>query len=231
MLRCEPRNGKRRKIERVVETKVKESVQESELTINRNKMRSTLNATKSSGGVNTSPTNLMKMTNSEPKDKNEDKNLSKEVTSTIEYSGYLGGAIKLSNNNLFDLDSLMEVAKKIMDDSSLIKWLDLSYNNFASLQSVEALPLDLEVLYLHGNNISEVKEITRLSKFKNLRSLTLHGNPLDEVRNYRYHILALLPSLKILDFAAVTKKDVDTANTFNLLYLKKPTPVKKKQHE
>lgn len=205
MARIEPRSGTRKKIQKVVEVKVSEVVHDSELAITRGKTRTMNNTT------NKSPvTSPVKNSDAKKHDAEEDK-----------YSGYLGGALKLSNNSLSKLDGLVETCKKFMETPENIRWIDLSFNNFTTLESIENLNLDLDVLYLHGNVIEDIKEVKRLSKFKNLRSLTLHGNPVDEIKNYRYHIIALIPSLKSLDFAAVTKKDLDTAMTFQNIFLKK----------
>jgi hypothetical protein len=219
MIRTEPRSGTRKKIKKIVEVKQSEVVHDSELTINRGKTK--LNSTNKSTVAGSTLTNTINLAGDSKDKKNDDKVVT-PVSDTVErYTGYLGGAIKLSNNNLTSLADFMDVTKKIMETPESVKWLDLSFNNFYSLDSIQALPLDLEVLYLHGNDIGEIKEIAKLSKFKNLRSLTLHGNPMDEVRNYRYHILALIPSLKSLDFAAVTRQDADTAVTFSSLFLKR----------
>jgi len=38
---------------------------------------------------------------------------------------------------------------------------------------------DLQILYLHGNAISDMKEVEKLTMLKNLKKLSLHGNPLE----------------------------------------------------
>jgi len=36
----------------------------------------------------------------------------------------------------------------------------------------------LQILYLHGNAIKDIKEVDKLAKLKSLRKLALHGNSL-----------------------------------------------------
>ena len=75
------------------------------------------------------------------------------------------------------------------------------------LQCVLEYP-NLKVLYLHGNGIEKISELDKLSGLKNLRTLTVHGNPIeDEFSGYRHYIIARLPQLKNLDFSAITKQD------------------------
>ncbi len=219
MLKTEPRTGQRNKIRKEKEVKVSEVVHDSELKINRGKEKvsSPTKASASAFGA-TSTSNVAKSIENDKKKLEE-----KKIGSTEEetkYTGYLGPAIKLCNNNLSTMEGFSETCQKLMENPDSIRWLDLSFNNFENVDTICALPLELEVLYLHGNAIGDIKEVAKLAKFKHLRSLTLHGNPMDEVKNYRYHVLALIPSLKSLDFAAVTKKDADTALTFQSLFLK-----------
>jgi hypothetical protein len=41
------------------------------------------------------------------------------------------------------------------------------------------------VLYLHANRIEKVSEIRALATLPKLVKLTLHGNPVEEKKNYR----------------------------------------------
>jgi len=38
----------------------------------------------------------------------------------------------------------------------------------------------LQILYYHGNDVSELKEVDTLSRIKTLIKLSLHGNPIDQ---------------------------------------------------
>jgi Leucine-rich repeat (LRR) protein len=39
---------------------------------------------------------------------------------------------------------------------------------------------NLEILYLHANHITNVKEVDKLGNFKKLKKLTLHGNEIEK---------------------------------------------------
>ena len=39
---------------------------------------------------------------------------------------------------------------------------------------------NLEILYLHGNSIADIKEVDKLAGLRNLRKLTLHGNGIEK---------------------------------------------------
>ena len=39
---------------------------------------------------------------------------------------------------------------------------------------------NLEILYLHGNSISNIKEVDKLANLSGLRKLTLHGNEIEK---------------------------------------------------
>lgn len=94
------------------------------------------------------------------------------------------------------------------------------------------MPQGLEVLYLHGNDISDINEVTKLTQLPKLKMLTLHGSPLVQSKNYRFHILSILPILKSLDFSAVTAQDRETSKHFKSMFIdplvRKQTSPKKK---
>ena len=72
------------------------------------------------------------------------------------------------------------------------------------------------MLYLHGNSIDKISEIEKLSNLPHLRTLTLHGNPIEEdVSGYRQLVISKLPQLKKFDFSAVTKQDRASAQTWD----------------
>ena len=69
----------------------------------------------------------------------------------------------------------------------------------------------LKMIYLHGNKIKRFSDLKHLTPLKNLYSITLHGNPIENVPNYRSNIISMFPDLKSLDFAKVTEDEKDTA--------------------
>lgn len=69
----------------------------------------------------------------------------------------------------------------------------------------------LQVLYLHSNKILKLGQVARLARLPQLGKLTLHGNPVAQVPTYRRAVPHLLPHLRSLDFAPITKVDRDSA--------------------
>ena len=73
------------------------------------------------------------------------------------------------------------------------------------------------MLYLHGNNIGSLSQVNKLSALSMLRTLTLHGNPIEVEPGYKQHVLSALPNLQTLDFSGITKSDKATAGTWEKL--------------
>ena len=57
-----------------------------------------------------------------------------------------------------------------------------------------------------------MREFFKLTKLEYLRSLTVHGNPIDRIDGFRLILIAVFPSLKKLDTVMITKKEVDNSN-------------------
>lgn len=135
-----------------------------------------------------------------------------------QYTKYLGSFLKLDNNQITSLQPLLQVLPQVMETPTHLTFLDLSFNHIAHLDV--QWPDTLETLYLHSNSIADMKQVAKLSPLK-LRTLTLHGNPIQQnIKNYRFHVLCLVPQLKSLDFSTVTPQDRDTAKTFKTIFLK-----------
>lgn len=69
----------------------------------------------------------------------------------------------------------------------------------------------LKSLYLHANKIGDLKEVDKLKSLKHLTTLTLHGNPIENLPIFRHYILSKLPQLKHLNFSGISKSDRQTA--------------------
>ena len=76
-----------------------------------------------------------------------------------------------------------------------------------SLQAVAQFP-SLKCFYFHKNMVSDMTEAQKLVPLKQLKYLTLHGNPIEITVPYlRSYILCLLPGLRSLNCTPVTKGD------------------------
>ncbi|XP_073525638.1 leucine-rich repeat-containing protein 51 [Phyllobates terribilis] len=139
-------------------------------------------------------------------------------------------ALRLNNNTLTDLHGFGEIAEKLLSDPSQLCWIDLSFNDLPSIDPVLTSYRHLSVLNLHGNSIGDLSEVDKLAALPELKSLTLHGNPIESEKSYRSYILSLLPNLKTLDFSAVTKQDRVTADAWRRMN-PKPRRVKRSKKE
>ncbi|CAH1777894.1 unnamed protein product [Owenia fusiformis] len=122
--------------------------------------------------------------------------------------------LKLNNNLLQDLGGLTDQVEKLVEDPSEISWIDLSFNELTTIDQALCKYPKLRILYLHGNGISNIREVEKLAKIPTLRKLSLHGNPIENTPGYRNFILTHLTGLQEFDFSAVTKADRATANTW-----------------
>jgi len=59
---------------------------------------------------------------------------------------------------------------------------------------------------------------------KNLKSLTVHGNPVVWIPNFRYYFIAMFPNLKKLDTVLITKKERDNTRVWTDTFGKKKYP-------
>ncbi|XP_076679605.1 leucine-rich repeat-containing protein 51 isoform X2 [Andrena cerasifolii] len=116
---------------------------------------------------------------------------------------FVTSSLWLSNNSLTSMDGLENLAQKILDDPAYLSWLDLSFNEIGRIGDDILKFLNLKILYLHGNNISNINDVTKLKTLHKLKSLTLHGNPVENLPYYRGYIVHVLPQLVMLDFSAV----------------------------
>jgi hypothetical protein len=65
----------------------------------------------------------------------------------------------------------------------------------------------LNCFYMHGNSISEKTEVDKLTNLKELRTLTLHGNPVQKQPNFYEYVLVKLPTLRNFNFSAISKSE------------------------
>jgi len=70
-----------------------------------------------------------------------------------------------------------------------------------------------------------MNELRKLESITKLKTLTIHGNPLDQLPNFRIYILGILPNLKRLDTVLVTYKEKDNAAVWRFTFNKRRLPV------
>jgi len=87
-------------------------------------------------------------------------------------------------------------------------WIDLSYNYLLTIDEEILKFPNLQNLYLQYNYIKDLGEVRKLQKLRNLKSVNLFGNPIEQVPGYRLWILGALyednDTLKKLDQVVVT---------------------------
>ncbi|XP_069327134.1 leucine-rich repeat-containing protein 51 isoform X4 [Eulemur rufifrons] len=91
----------------------------------------------------------------------------------------------LNNNVLNDLKDFSQVVSQLLEYPQNLAWIDLSFNDLTSIDPVLTTFFNLSVIYLHGNSIHRLGEVNKLAVLPRLRSLTLHGNPMEEEKGYR----------------------------------------------
>ena len=121
----------------------------------------------------------------------------------------------LQNNELRTLLDMANVLEAVMWNSQRLLWLDLSYNYLTDIEDEILNFPELKTLYLHGNYISNLEHTRKLQRFYDLQSLTLYGNPLEQIKNYRLYVLGVMyanenQNLRRLDQVLVTNREYDT---------------------
>lgn len=127
-------------------------------------------------------------------------------------------AIRLSNNRIKNISNLIQHLEPVVESPVDVNWIDLSFNSITEIPEDVSCLEHLSVLYLHANGISRLDEIDKLAKLPHLKTLTLHGNPLENIKGYRQYALSVLPNLRQLDFCAVTKQDRRVAASWKTVH-------------
>ncbi|XP_011502064.1 PREDICTED: leucine-rich repeat-containing protein 51-like [Ceratosolen solmsi marchali] len=127
----------------------------------------------------------------------------RKLPEKTENNRFLTSSMWLSNNSLTTLSRLGDLANKFLEKPSDLRWLDLAYNKICGVDEDLLKFQNLTILYLHGNEICDIKCILKLRDLRNLRTLTLHGNPIERMPSYRRYVIAILPQISNLDFSSV----------------------------
>ncbi|KFQ17902.1 Leucine-rich repeat-containing protein 48, partial [Merops nubicus] len=143
----------------------------------------------------------------------------------------------LQVDNLWQLENLTKlqldnnIIEKIEGLESLVHlvWLDLSFNNIEVIEGLDTLVKlqdlslynnriskiehmdtlqELQILSIGKNNLASLEDMIYLRKLKNLRTLSLTGNPLCQDEQYPLFVVASLPDLMYLDFELVSDTTV-----------------------
>ena len=95
--------------------------------------------------------------------------------------------------------SLEMALSHVVADLSMIRWIDLSFNNIRVFgDCFKCLPA-LQVLNLQANRISDLKQVKKLGELPKLKKLSLFGNPIEEKKHYRSYVITVCPLVGQLD--------------------------------
>ena len=113
--------------------------------------------------------------------------------------------LDLTDNHLTDLGGfpVLNRLRVLLAAGNII--ISINDNSLA-----DKLP-HLNSLSLINNRISKFSDIKALSYFKELNNLALLGNSIRDLENYRYFVIWLIPSLKVLDFKKVKQREIEEA--------------------
>ncbi|XP_065337892.1 dynein regulatory complex subunit 3-like [Cloeon dipterum] len=111
--------------------------------------------------------------------------------------------------NLHDLNLSFNKISKIDNLHMLVKLerLMLHSNRIGVLENMDKLQ-NLQLLTVSKNCIESIENIIYLRKLKNLRVLSLDGNPICSEENFMEHILVFLPNLRYYEYNLILKRDI-----------------------
>ncbi|KAB0791140.1 hypothetical protein PPYR_02988 [Photinus pyralis] len=117
---------------------------------------------------------------------------------------YLTRAVWLNNNKLPNIRHMDALINSALEDPSKLGWIDFSFNYITEIDECILKFPNLSIVYFHGNLIKNVDEVFRLRPLRQLRTVTFHGNPISETRDYRHYVITYLPQVQNLDFSPIT---------------------------
>ena len=112
--------------------------------------------------------------------------------------------INLSDNSISEINYLPQLKR--------LKTLMLINNRISKIENDFAINCPfLTNLVLTNNKISDFKQIDNIASCKSLEKLYLVDNVVTKMKNYRLYVIYKIPTLRILDFQRVTKKEREEA--------------------
>lgn len=158
------------------------------------------------------------------------------------------GVLRVNNNELSAWTECLPTLTLLLWQPALnLNWIDLSHNKLTTIDPCLVGMTNLQVLYLHGNCITEFSQVPKLAALSKLTKLSLHGNELittdadtkrksvarlEDTPFYRSRLVHTLQgtNLKQLDFSAVTPRDRQYAAIWYQNHSKRTYP-KRSQNE
>ena len=137
---------------------------------------------------------------------------------TLDLSGNCFRVMENLHNcvNLVSLDlscNRISSTARLNERCGNLTYLNLARNSLSSTEGLDKL-YSLEVLDISGNLISSYSEVARLGALPCLEGLSLRDNPISYDKEYRLGVLReCSPSLRMLDGAEWTKKEMDKAGS------------------
>ena len=112
--------------------------------------------------------------------------------------------INLTDNSISEINYLPQ--------SKRLKTLMLINNRISKIENDFAINCPfLTNLVLTNNKISDFQQIDNIASCKSLQKLYLVDNVVTKMKNYRLYVIYKIPTLRILDYQRVTKKEREEA--------------------
>ena len=112
--------------------------------------------------------------------------------------------INLTDNSISEINYLPQLKK--------LKTLMLINNRITKIENDFAINCPfLTNLVLTNNKISDFQQIDNIASCKTLQKLYLVDNMVTKMKNYRLYVIYKMPTLRILDYQRVTKKEREEA--------------------
>eukprot|EP00729_Bicosta_minor_P006778 gene6778-7688_t len=138
----------------------------------------------------------------------------------IDIRGYKIGVIENLGSTLDQFDvmdftdnDIRRIDSKGFPQLKRLKTLLLSGNRVVKIsKGLEGAIGGLEEINLTNNRVAELADLTPLKTLPNLARLSLIGNPVARVKQYRSFVIKVLPNIKILDFHKVNDAERKAAD-------------------